>query len=34
MSKRSHDKLLFTGADWTFDKVMRVHDAVAEIAHW
>ncbi|MGE4280933.1 MAG: SpoVR family protein, partial [Magnetospirillum sp.] len=33
MSKRSHDKLLFTGADWTFDKVMRVHDAVAEIAH-
>ncbi|MBI2239877.1 MAG: SpoVR family protein [Magnetospirillum gryphiswaldense] len=33
MSKRSADKPLFIGADWTFDKVGRVHDAIAAIAH-
>ena len=27
------DALLFTGADWNFDKVNRVHDAIAGIAH-
>ncbi|CAA7614545.1 conserved hypothetical protein [Candidatus Terasakiella magnetica] len=25
--------LLFTGAEWDFDKVQRTHDAIAEIAH-
>ncbi|AVM74220.1 SpoVR family protein [Magnetospirillum gryphiswaldense] len=26
-------KLLFTGADWNFDKLQRTHDAIARIAH-
>ena len=33
MSKPEPAKLLFTGADWNFDQLQRVHDAIARIAH-